>query len=538
MTCPDSTNSTMPAGEAVPAAPGTADRFRILVDSVKDYAIFMLDRQGRVQTWNAGARLIKGYEPAEILGKHIENFYTPPDRERGLPAQLLQQAVREGRVENEGWRMRKDGTRFWADVVITAIYDDANGGNVTGFAKVTRDLTERRNASEERRRNEERLVQSEQRFRLLVDAVQDYAIFMLDPEGRVATWNSGAERMKGYRAAEIIGQHVSMFRLPEEVEAGRVDRELATAAEKGSFEEEGWRLRKDGQKFWANVVLTAIRNEAGALVGFAKITRDLTERRRLEDERLRHSRAQEAVRLRDEFLSIASHELKTPLTALQAELSNWDKWLRADDPRAIRRFKRAIRSGERLGALLDSLLDVSRIATGRLALHLEDFDLAETVAEVVDGVRDLAHTSGCEINCQTRGPVIGHWDRMRIGQVVMNVLANSFKYGRGAPVSVSVWSDQGYATIEIRDGGPGIPEEAMTRIFGRFERAVPMEHLADWASVCTCRERSWRRSKARSPPGTSRKEGRVSSSACPSCPSHPCYPSRRRLALECSQLVT
>ncbi|HUS67127.1 MAG TPA: PAS domain S-box protein, partial [Kofleriaceae bacterium] len=187
----------------------------MLVESVRDYAIFMLDPDGRVATWNSGARLIKGYLPEEIVGEYIGRFYTEEDRVAGRPAMLLARAVAEGRVEDEGWRVRKDGTRFWADVVITALRNDA--GDLIGFAKVTRDLTDRRNADEERRRRDEELRRSEERFRLLVEGVTDYAIFMLDPAGRVATWNSGAERIKGYTAAEIIGQHFSRFRPPEEV---------------------------------------------------------------------------------------------------------------------------------------------------------------------------------------------------------------------------------------------------------------------------------------------------------------------------------
>jgi PAS domain S-box-containing protein len=450
------------------------DRFRILVESVKDYAIFMLDIAGRVETWNAGAELIKGYRSDEVIGKHIELFYAPEDREADLPRRLLSQAASFGRVENEGWRVRKDGRRFWADVVITALRDPS--GELLGFGKVTRDLTERRSADEERRRRDEQLLRSEERFRLLVNAVEDYAIFMLDPDGRVATWNIGAERMKGFTASEIIGQHVSRFHLDENVRAGKPEEELATAARQGNAREEGWRVRKDGTKFWANVVLTAIRGQSGELLGFAKVTRDLTDRLRLEDERLHRGRAEEAVRLRDEFLSIASHELKTPLTALQIELHSWQRWVGTDDSRAVKRFARAIRNAERLTALIESLLDVSRIATGRLVLKPQPLDLSETILDLIEGLRGAAAKAGCEISVTTPGPIQGSWDRLRLEQVVMNLLSNALKYAAGTHVSVSLATDGGDAVIEIADGGPGIPEEALARIFGRFERAAPVRH--------------------------------------------------------------
>jgi PAS domain S-box-containing protein len=453
----------------------TDRRFRAVVESVKDYAIFMLDASGHVLTWNAGAEIIKGYRPEEIIGKPLEVFYTPSDRERGLPAELLAQAVRDGRAENEGWRVRKDGSRFWADAIITAFRDP--NGEVSGFAKVTRDLTKRHHTEEERLHRENELVRSEERFRLLVEAVHDYAIFMLDPRGNVATWNSGAERIKGYRADEIIGRHFSCFRLPADVRAGKCERELVIAAARGSMEEEGWRVRKDGSRFWANVVLTAIRDAGGGLVGYAKVTRDLTERRRLDDERLRRALAEEAVRLRDDFLSIASHELKTPLTTLQIDLRALTERLGADDDRRlVKRAERAARSADRLDALIESLLDVSRIASGKLILKPEQLDLSQELATLVDNLQGMAAAAHCELTLRTSGAILGFWDRLRLEQVVMNLVANALKYGAGAPVTVSAAVEGGQAVIQVMDGGPGIPEADLGRIFGRFERAASIQN--------------------------------------------------------------
>ena len=215
----------------------------------------------------------------------------------------------------------------------------------------------------------DQLRASEARFRLLVEAVKDYAIFMLDPSGRVVTWNAGAQRIKGYDAREIIGQHFSQFYPAEDVRAGKCERELEGAARDGRFEDEGWRVRKDGTRFWANVVITALRAENGELVGFAKVTRDLTERRRLEQEQLRLGKAEEAIRLRDEFLSLAAHELKTPLTVLQMQLDTLSDRMDQSGQRVATKLQRAAQSSERLANLVESLLDVSRIATGRFALE-------------------------------------------------------------------------------------------------------------------------------------------------------------------------
>src|ERR1700712_937263 len=245
----------------------TSSRFELLVQSVTDYAIYMLDVEGRVTSWNPGARRFKGYEPEEIIGEHFSRFYTEEERAKEIPRIALETAEREGRFEAEGWRVRKDGSTFWANVVIDPVRDPK--GNLVGFAKVTRDLTARRAAEEE-------LRASEQRFRMLVQSVTDYAIYLLDPQGHVSSWNAGAERFKGYAADEIMGEHFSRFYTDEDKQAGIPHVALETARREGRFEAEGWRVRKDGTRFWASVIIDAIHNDDKDLIGFAKVTRDLT----------------------------------------------------------------------------------------------------------------------------------------------------------------------------------------------------------------------------------------------------------------------
>jgi PAS domain S-box-containing protein len=246
-----------------------AQRFQLLVDAISDYAIYMLDPDGAVVSWNSGAQRIQGYGSAEVIGQHFSRFFVPEDRAAGVPARILQEARRAGRSETEGWRLRKDGSRFWATSLVQPMHDSA--GRIVGFAKITRDITERVAA-------QEALLESERRFRLLVEGVVDYAVYMLDPSGVVVNWNAGAQRLKGYTADEIVGQHFSRFYSRQDRAAGLPMRMLDIAAREGHYESEGWRVRKDGSRFWASAVVDAIRNEGGELLGFAKITRDITER--------------------------------------------------------------------------------------------------------------------------------------------------------------------------------------------------------------------------------------------------------------------
>ncbi len=267
-------NPSNAAVSALTASSLSWDDYRLLVESVVDYAIFMLDTQGRVATWNLGAERIKGYRADEIVGQHFSKFYTAEDIQAQKPEQELATAAEQGRVEDEGWRLRKDGTRFWANVIITALRDKT--GTLRGFGKVTRDLSARRAAEEQLRRAEER-------FHQLVDAVIDYAIFMLDAEGNIASWNMGASRVKGYEASEVLGKHFSIFYTPEDQAAGKPQKILDIVRRDGRYEEEGWRVRKDGTRFWANVVLTALKDAQGKPLGFAKVTRDLSSRREAEE---------------------------------------------------------------------------------------------------------------------------------------------------------------------------------------------------------------------------------------------------------------
>ncbi len=292
------------------------ERFRLLVEAVEEYAIFMLDPDGIIVSWNAGAQRSKGYRADEIIGQHFRTFYPRELQEARHPEYELERALIDGHYSEEGWRIRKDGSRFWAHVLITAVFDDA--GQHLGFAKVTRDITANREA-------EESLRQSEERFRLLVEAVGDYAIFMLDTERPRRELEHRRAAEHGLPSREIIGQHFRVFYPPESQAERHPENELEIALRDGRYEEEGWRVRKDGSRYWANVVITAVYNDVGEHIGFAKVTRDRTEQRRAEEEREQttialaalNERLQQAATDQSQFLAVTAHELRTPAAVLR-----------------------------------------------------------------------------------------------------------------------------------------------------------------------------------------------------------------------------
>ena len=442
--------------EAATATPReSGDSFRLLVEDVRDYAIFMLDGAGRVSTWNAGAQRIKGYRAEEIVGQHFSRFYPPEAVAAGRPARLLALAARDGRVEDEGWRVRKDGARFWAEVIITALRDSE--GAVIGFAKVTRDLTARKEALDALRR-------SEQTFQLLVESIQDYAVFMLDPDGRVATWNAGAERIKGYAAHEIIGQHFSAFYPREDVAQGKPRWELEMAEREGRHEDEGWRVRKDGTRFWANVAISAMRDGHGALIGFAKVTRDLTERRRVE-QALGQSN-QELER----FSCSVSHDLRAPLRAINgyAQALWEDHAARLDDEG--KRLLGVVRDSAKLGGqLIDGLLHFSRV--GRQALARAPVDLTALAESVLAELRQTQGSAAVEVVLSPLPPASG--DGALLRHVLVNLIDNAFKFSaKRAHPRVEIGAQQSGPEVAyyVKDNGVGFDMQYANKLFGVFQR--------------------------------------------------------------------
>ena len=427
--------------------------FSQIVAGVRDYAVFTLDVAGHVTSWNAGAENIKGYKAEEIIGKHFSRFYPVDAIARNWPGEELKIAAGQGRFEEEGWRIRKDGTRFWADVVITALRSPQ--GRLTGFLKITRDLTERR-------RHEETLRESEERFRLLVNSVKEYAIFMLDADGCVASWNLGAERIIGYTAAEIIGRSVACLYPAEAAERGSPERDLATVVAHGGMEINGRRVRKDGTRFWANVVICSVHDLDGKLRGFAQVTRDLTERKQFKE-------LEESQQRTHEFLAMLSHELRNPLAPLKTSVDIM-RLREMSDPVLIRARDVIDRQVQHLTHIIDELLDVSRITSGRIRLTSEALDLQGVVLRAVETARPLFDSKSHTLEIEA--PTSHVWvrgDLTRLTQVFVNLLNNAAKYtpDRGR-IEVAIRSTDKSAAVHIRDNGIGIAAELLPRMFDLF----------------------------------------------------------------------
>ena len=445
------------------------ERFRLLVQGVRDYAIFMLDPEGRIGSWNEGAENIEGYKAAEIVGKHFSVFYPEEDLRRGKPAWELEVATRVGRFEDNGWRVRKDGSRFWANVVITPLRDSQ--GRLYGFGKITRDISDRRQA-------EEQVRTSEERFRLLVQGVRDYAIFMLDRRGHVSSWNEGAERIKGYKAGEITGRHFSVFYPEEDIHEGKPQRELDQALQAGHFEGEGWRVRKDGSRFWASILITALRDDSGAPYGFSKVTRDITEKRK----------AQEVL----EQSNAALEQQIAEKTAAQRNLEASERSLRELSGQLLRmqdqergRLGRELHDtiGQYLGALKmglevmtstapakalgDQLAECIRIAddcirevrTISYLLYppmLEEMGLQMAIEWHVDG---FTKRSGIQVECELQ-PEMGRLPRdveVAIFRVFQESLTNIHRHSGSPTAQVRLGMEEGNIILEVTDEGKGAP---------------------------------------------------------------------------------
>jgi len=429
------------------------ERFRLIIEGVQDYAIFMLDPSGHVASWNAGAQRIKGYKAEEVLGKHFSMFYPEDAKARDWPAQELREALRLGRFEDEGWRVRKDGTLFWASVVITALHDAQ--GRHRGFSKITRDLTERR-------ASEERLRRSEERFRVLLEGIEDYAIFMLDPEGRVTSWNTGAERITGYAASEIIGESFERFFTPEDLEAGKPGQELESARLNRRFHDQAWRVRKDGTRYWSDIVVTALHDDKGELRGFAKVTRDLSERKRMES-------LEQQGRHLTEFLAMLAHELRNPLAPIRNALAIMK--MQGDASPQIAWSREVLeRQTSHLTRLVDDLLDVSRITRGKMRLQGASMDFQVAIQRAIEAVRPLIDERKHALHLQLADqPLAVNGDMTRLTQVVVNLLNNAAKYTpEGGDLTVETAIEGDDAVLRVKDTGVGMPDALIERVFDLF----------------------------------------------------------------------
>jgi PAS domain S-box-containing protein len=444
-------------------------RFRYLVEGVVDYAIYMLDVNGVVTNWNRGAERSKGYSAEDVVGRHFSIFYTPEDRAAGLPARGLAQAQREGCWQSEGWQLRKDGSRFWASVVIDTIHDDQ--GRHIGFAKITRDVSERRAA-------QQALAESERQFRTLVAGVMDYALVMLDASGVVTNWNAGAEHIKGYTAEEIVGQHMEVFYTEQARLAGTPRKALQTAVDHGRYEAEAWRVRKDGSLFWANVVVDAIRDGRGELIGFAKITRDITERRNAQlelqraHERLAQSQKMEAM---GQLTGGVAHDFNNLLMVVAGQAQLLRRRI-GDDPRAVRALEAievSARRGQDLTRQLLAFARRQRLNPVPLCLHERAEAFRQLMTASLGGAVELrvdvpesiwpVEVDPGELELALLNLAVNARDAMPNGGVLTIAARNEILEAETEP-----HLEGEFVALRVSDNGVGIPPDILPRIFEPF----------------------------------------------------------------------
>jgi hypothetical protein len=434
-------------------APGAnAEIFRRLVESVRDYAIFMLTPEGVIASWNSGAQAIKQYSDAEAIGKHFSIFYEPAAVASGWPEEELRRSLRDGRFEDEGWRVRKDGTRFWANVVISPLYDASD--QLLGFSKVTRDLTERR-------RHEEELREREERLRLIVDGVKDHAMFLLDGKGVVVSWNPAGQKVLGYASEEIVGREVAILYPAQERSSGRPQAEMAAAAHAGAFHSHAWKVRADGELVWTDGSINAVRDRDGRLSGFVYIVRDLAEQQRIEELEAEGRRILE-------FIAMLSHELRNPL----APIKNAVRILKLPQGKqqAAKYADMIARQVAHLTRLVDDLMDVSRVTTGKIELERVPLDLGTLVRAAAESMRSTIESHGHTLDVRLAPePVLVDGDAVRLTQVVVNLLNNAAKYTapNGSIEVVVSWLGAA-AQIEVSDNGIGMSESLLQRAFEPF----------------------------------------------------------------------
>lgn len=459
------------------AKPSTieAERFALFVSRVTDYAIYMLSPEGIVKSWNLGAERFKGYKPDEIIGKHFSTFYTAEDVAAGVPDRAIATAITQGKFEDEGLRVRKDGTRFLASVVLDPIHDEA--GKLLGFTKITRDITERRRAADA-------LRESEEQFRLLIQSVTDYAIYMLSPEGFITNWNAGAQRIKGYVGAEVIGTHFSRFYTKQDRQAGLPAKALAVAADRGGFESEGWRIRSDGSRFWAHVIIDPIKNEAGELIGFAKVTRDVTERREtaaaLEKtkEALFHAQKQESI---GRLTGGVAHDFNNLLSVISNGITLLRmSTLSSADLKTLDSMERAMSRG---AALTQQLLSFARQQPLK-----EDKHQVNRIISSFESVLRRALKSSVAFTLKLTPSLPSVMvDATQLEAALLNLIVNSGDaVGDSGAVMLQTTlthlpeeNDRNlaagsYVRISVRDTGAGIPPDIQDRVIEPFFTTKPI----------------------------------------------------------------
>lgn len=471
------------------------EKYHKMISEIRDYAIILLDTDGTVLDWNKGAEKLKGYAPHEIIGKNFRLFYAQEDRDTNLPQRLLQQALQNGTANHEGYRIKKDGSRFWGNVAITALHD--HHGKIIGFSKVTKDLTDRKIAddrlaifTQELQQKNEALRSSEERYHRMIAEVKDYAIILLDPNGKIQNWNAGAELIKGYSAVDAIGKSFKIFYTDDDIKVGVPDKLLGDAESTGIARSEGWRKRKDGTLFWGSIVITALHDKDGNVIGFSKVTRDLTASKAAEDSRKQYAmelelKNHELQRLNAELTSfsyVVSHDLKEPVRKIQVFAS---RQLEPDkSPEQLKEFSQKIMStAARMQIMMESLLTYAMISNDTTSR--EAVDLNTVLANVKSDLEIRIAEVGASIKSDTL-PLIQAIP-FQMHQLFLNLLSNAIKFCKrdiapaisitakpvaddALPKDLPVMNGRQYYQLTFSDNGVGFEADQVNKIFDVFRR--------------------------------------------------------------------
>lgn len=461
-------------------------RLNLLIESATDYGFILLDTEGNVEGYNPHTNSAQSFSQEDIIGSHLSQFYLSVDIENKVPQKHLERAKEFGRIEEDIAMVRKDGSSFFTKVIITSLKNDL--GFLIGFSLIIRDQSKFKEIAERLHYGE--ALASHKIF----DGIKDYAVFTLDLEGVIQSWNEGARRIHGFESKEVIGKHFSII-LPVESPLDKSKYEIEETLNTGRYVEEGWRTRKDGSLFWANIVISTVKNNDHKIIGFIKVTRDMTDRKRSEDllkmaykdlEKKIDQRTnelmtsniklQEAIQIRDEFLSIASHELKTPLTPLKMQTQiirkrvNEGTFKDLDDTKIHKIINVLESSVNRLTDLIENLLDVSRINLERMVIRKEEINLKIVFERLFERYKSSIEMNKTKVYLSIEEDIVGHFDELRIEQVFLNLLMNALKYGEQKPIEINVKKVDYCVLIEFRDQGTGIAEDYHQKIFQRYER--------------------------------------------------------------------
>lgn len=437
------------------------DRYALFIESIKDFAVFIVDPSGIVLSWNYGAENVLGYTHEETIGKPYSLFYQAPEPERLDIENEMATAKLEGRFEDEGWRVKKTGEEIWANGVLTPVLKD---GKLIGFTKVVLDLTRRKNLEDE-------LRISEMKARLFVEGVKDYAIFFLTPDGNIASWNQGAERLKGYKKEEVLGKHFSLFYTEEALKSGFPQYELVEAAKQGRFEDEGWRVRSDGTVFWANVVITPIYNK-DLLIGFSKITRDVTNKVKNEELMRKNKMLLKINTDLDNFIYTASHDLKAPIANLEGLIFLLSKRIQGrlsdEEQKILNMMKQSI---EKLRRTIDDLKEITKAQKG-LDDKMEEISITSVLEEVKSDIENMIQEADAQFIESLEVTKI-RFAKANLRTILYNLISNAVKYrspDRPLNIVIKTYALDSEIALSISDNGLGLSENQQSKLFMMFKR--------------------------------------------------------------------